>query len=129
SAIPQTPNAIYINPTDYPSVNGLSPKLRLTISSFVNATAPAVTFTFGLYPITAPGSAGGAGVRSHTIGTVVTGSTITLATPSANTNNASIGSDFAMPAAGWYVICVTYSAGIAASSWVELIGDIQLRYT
>jgi hypothetical protein len=123
------PAAIYIAAADYPSVNGLTPKLRIRGNIFTNAVAPTGNFTFGLYPITAPVSAGGAGLRSHTIGTVVTGSDgATQTTPAANTNYNLVGSDFALPADGWYVVCILTTGTIATSSFVECAADLQITY-
>jgi hypothetical protein len=60
------------NPADYPVPAGRTAQMRVVHTVMTNATAPAITFTAGLYPVTV---AGGAGVITATIGTVVTNST------------------------------------------------------
>ncbi len=130
------PQLIYIAAADYPSVNGLTPKLRIRAQVLVNHVAPTGNITFGLYPITAPASSGGAGVRSHTIGAVVSGSNgAVCTTPAADTNHISgvtagftACSDFSLPADGLYVICIVTTATIATSSYVECIADLQITY-
>lgn len=120
---------VYIDDADYPTVNGVAPKLRLRASVFTNATAPTGNFTLGLYPMTVPGSAGGAGTRIWTIGTVVSGSqTTTVTAPAANSGTSVVGSDFALPADGWYAICVLTTGTAAASSLTQIISDLQFHY-
>jgi hypothetical protein len=119
---------IYLDPADFPDMGSLTAKLRIRAQLLVNNTAPARTFTFGLYPITAP--AGGAGTMTWTMGTVVTGSNgATVASPAANSINNLVGSDFSMPAAGLYAPGVVYSGALAASSFITMNVQLQMRYT
>jgi hypothetical protein len=60
-------SVFYLDPAHYPS-GTRTPKLQLAASLVVNATASVVTFTYGLYPVTA---VGGAGDITATLGTVV----------------------------------------------------------
>ncbi|MCX7289506.1 hypothetical protein, partial [Janthinobacterium sp.] len=95
NAIP--PQVIYINSADYPTINGLAPKLRIRANLMTNATNITGTWTFGLFPITA--GAGAVGVVSHTIGAVVAGSNgASQVNPLASQVYNLVGSDFALPA-------------------------------
>lgn len=130
TAVANFPGHIYINSADYPSINGLTPKLRIQVWLSVNHVAPTGNFTFGLYPITQPASSGGALLKSWTIGTVVSGSNgATFTTPAADSLTFATGADFALPADGLYGICVVFTATIATSSVVMCLADLQLRYT
>lgn len=121
-------STIYISSTDLPTVNGTTTKLRLRCQVHTNDVAPTATFTFGLYPVTRPGTSGGAGVAIYTLGTVTAGSTAVSTTPAADTSNNVVGSDFAIPADGFYAIAVeTTTATLAASSHVHLIAHLQMH--
>jgi hypothetical protein len=120
------PNVIYIDPVDYPTVNGLATKLRLRAVVMPNDVAPGGSYTFGLYPITRPATSGGAAVGIITLGTVVAGSTVAV-TPTADGLHNVAGSDFAIPAAGAYVIGFVTSAAVAASSHVLISAVLQQR--
>jgi hypothetical protein len=121
------PATIYINSADYPTIAGLTPKLRITVRLMTNATAPSGTFTFGLYPITNTGGAGG--TKNTTLGTVVSGSTgASQATPTLSTNYHLESSDFSIPANGHYVIGLAYSGTTLASSYTQMNADLQYRY-
>lgn len=127
SAVISQPVICLINSADYPTVNGIAPKLRIKAHIATNATAPACDFTFGLYPLTCPVSAGGSGAKSWTIGTVVTGSNgASQATPSANTHYQLTSSEFSLPDDGVYAICFTNSGTTAANSYTELQAFLQL---
>lgn len=121
------PNLLYIDSADYPTVNGLAPKLRLRAQVYVNDVAPTGNFTFGLYPVTRPGTSGGAGLNIYTMGTVVNGSTVAVNTPAADSANVLVGSDFALPANGHYVIGVVTTATVATSSHLHMSAILQLR--
>ncbi len=124
------PLIIYIKSTDFPTINGKAPKLKLKCGLFVNHVAPTGNFTFGLYAISQPASSGGAGARSYTIGSLVTGSaTTTITTPSADTMTRVESSDFVLPAGGdgWYAVCVVTTATIATNSFVEMVADLQIH--
>lgn len=122
-------NIVYIDPADYPTYSGATTKLRLRAVLSANDVAPTGNFTIGLHPITRPGTAGGAGLNIYTIGTAVTGSTVTVTAPAADSINNAVGSDFAIPAAGFYAICFVSTATVAASSHLHISAQLQLRNT
>ncbi len=123
------PAMVRIVAADFPSIGGLTPKLRIRATVAVNHTAPTGNFTLGLYPITQPASSGGAGVRSWTIGTVVTGSNgATVSTPAADTTTSLVSADFSLPADGLYCVCVVTTATVAVSSLVQIATDLQIHY-
>lgn len=115
--------AFNLDASDYPS-GTRSPKLRIMAFSMVNATAPAISYTYGLYPIAT--SVGGSGINSVTVGAVVASSTCTITTPAANsTNNRAVSSDISFPTAGAYALGVVPSgsetAGACLSHRVKLV--------
>lgn len=119
---------IQIISADYPSINSAVTKLRIRVQLYTNDVAPTGNFTFGLYPITRPGTSGGAGLCIFTLGTVVNGSNgATFTTPAADLLGASVGSDFALPTDGPYVIGVVTTATVATSSLVQVCAQLQLR--
>lgn len=121
----------YLRNADYPTVNGKATKLRIVGSVHCNDVAPnatAITFTFGLHPITRPATSGGAGLVIYTAGTVVTGSNgAVVTTPAADSSNNAVGSDFAIPADGWYALCCVTSATIATSAHTHITCELQMR--
>lgn len=119
-------NVIYIDPADYPTVNGLTTQLRIRAIVEANDVAPGGAFTFGLYPVTRPATSGGAGVVIYTMGTVIAGSTVAV-TPAADSQNNLVGSDFSIPAAGFYVIGFVAAAAVATSAHVHISASLQLR--
>jgi hypothetical protein len=119
-------NLIYIDSGDFPTVNGLTPKLRIRATITVNNVAPTGNFTVGLYPITS--GAGGTGLKIYTVGTVVTGSqATTVTTPAGSSATHVTGSDFALPANGLYALAVLTTATVAASSLVHVVALLQSR--
>lgn len=113
---------------DFPTVNGVAPKLRVRANLHCNDVAPTGNFTFGLYPVTRPGTSGGVGVCIYTIGALVTGSGATaISAPAADSSNTTNGSDFAFPADGYYVLAVVASATIAASAHLHMNAFLQQR--
>jgi len=119
---------IAIASADHPTVDGITPKLRIRGQIFVNDAAPTGNFTFGMYPITRPATSGGAGLNIYTLGTVVTGSNgATVAAPAADTASNLVGADFALPSNGLYVIGVVTTATVAASSHLHLNAQLQMR--
>lgn len=120
------PNIIYINSTDY-AVNGVSAKMRIRVTLAVNDVAPTGNYTFGLYPITRPGTSGGAGLAIYTMGTVVAGSTIAINTPAADSHNQVVSAEFDKPADGFYVLGFVSTATVAASSLLHICAQLQLR--
>lgn len=114
----------YLDSTDY-TVSGLTPKLRVRGTVLTNGTAPAMTFTFGLYPIT---SSGAATTLTITAGTVVTGSTAAVASPSANAATTAVGSDFTFPSAGAYALAVAASAAMAGNASAAIHVRLEMRH-
>lgn len=121
-------NTIYIAAADYPTLNTVAPKLRIRAQLYTNDVAPTGNFTFGLYPITRPGTSGGAGLCIFTMGSVVNGSTgASFTTPAADGLLQAVSSDFALPSDGHYVIGVVTTGTIATSAHVHLSAQLQLR--
>lgn len=113
---------------DYPTIDGKATKLRIRAQLYTNDVAPTGNFTFGLYPITRPGTSGGAGLCIYTLGTVVTGSNgASFTTPAADLLGTAVGSDFAIPADGPYVIGVVTTGTIATSAHVHFNAQLQMR--
>lgn len=122
------PVLIHIVGADYPTVNGVAPKLRIRVVLAVNDAAPTGNFTFGLYPVTRPGTSGGAGLDIYTMGTVVTGSNgATFTTPAADSMGTAVSSDFALPSDGVYVLGVVTTATVAANSHLHMSVVLQQR--
>lgn len=98
---------------------GRAMKMRLKAGCLVNATAPGITLTVGLYPVGTP--VGGVNVFDPAIGTVVTGSTVAFTTPAASSKAAEVSSGtFDMPADGYYVVGVVASGAMATNSVVMI---------
>lgn len=113
---------------DYPTIGGYTTKLRIRAQIAVNDVAPTGNFTLGLYPLTRPGTSGGAGLNIYTVGTVVSGSNgATVTTPAADSHSNLVGSDFALPADGIYGLAVVTTATVAASSHVHINAQLQMR--
>lgn len=121
-------NTILIAAADFPTLAGLAPKLRIRAQLYTNDVAPTGNYTFGLYPITRPGTSGGAGLCIYTLGTVVVGSNgAAFVTPAADGLLSAVGADFALPADGHYVLgCVT-TATVAANAHVHISAQLQMR--
>lgn len=100
---------------DY-SVTGLTPKLMLRATCDV-ATAPAITITVGLYPVTQ-----GATI---TLGNVVTNSTIAFTTPAQNTVTTGQATDFTVPSDGVYALGLTVSS--VPSGNISVHGSLYVR--
>lgn len=116
-------HVFYFDDADY-TVAGMTQKLRLRAQVMANATQPAITFTFGLYPITV---AGGADAITYTLGTVVTSSTVAAASPTASTANSYVNSDFTVPADGAYALGVVTDATLTNNASVSLHAQLQHR--
>lgn len=116
-------SAFYLDPADY-VVSGKTTTLRIRQTIIANATAPAVTFTAGLYPIASWG--GGAGVEPTiaTVSTVVASSTSALVNPAASGPTVGVSSEFVFPSAGWYALGVAQSGSPAGAN---TLGQIQLQ--
>lgn len=116
---------IYIAAADFPNVAGLSAKLRLRAQLHTNHTAPGITITVSLYPVTRPASAGGDAVILFTLGTAV--ATVTFTTPAADTSFHDATADFALPADGYYCLGITTSGVGANHSYTEISAMLQIR--
>ena len=114
------------NPADYLAGTRTS-KLRLNVKAIVNAVAPTVSFTVGLYPVSSYGGASGAAPSISAWGTVITGSTVLFTTPGAASGTNAVSSEFNAPTAGDYVLGVVVSGAMAAGSQVTFLVDIQMR--
>lgn len=113
---------------DYPTVNGLAPKLRVCANLHVNDVAPTGNFTFGLYPVTRPAVSGGAGVCTYTLGALIAGSDCPVITaPAVDSSNTVVGTDFALPADGYYCIGVVTTATVAANAHIHANAYLQQR--
>jgi len=120
------PVLIHIVGADYPTINGVAPKLRIRVVLAVNDVAPTGNFTFGLYPVTRPATSGGAGLDIYTMGTVVSGSNgATFTAPAVDTLGTAVSADFALPADGVYVLGVVTTATVAASSHLHMSAMLQ----
>lgn len=101
TAAHSVPWFLYLDDADF-TVTGKTIKLRIRGFVTVGATPPAVTYTFGLYPLTVSTS-------TIALGTVVSGSTATVTTPGASSIATADGADFDIPADGVYGLGVTVS--------------------
>lgn len=108
---------------DY-SVAGLTTKLCVRASVAANTTQPTITFTVGLYPITV---AGAADQNTFTLGTVVPGSTVAIASPAASTITVGTGTDFTFPADGAYALGVVTSGTLTNNNASALTARLQVR--
>jgi hypothetical protein len=102
--------------------------LRLVFSVATNQVAPANTMTLGLYPVNFTAGVSGS-ANTYALGTVVTGSTVAVATPTASTRQAVVSADFTAPSAGWYTLGVAFSGAPAANARTDLDARIQQRLT
>lgn len=121
-------NTIYLAAADYPTLNGVAAKLRIRAELYTNDIAPTGNFTVGLHPITRPATSGGAGLCIYTIGAAVTGSAApTFTAPAADGLLNQVGSDFALPTDGHYVLGVVTTAAVATSAHVHISASLQMR--
>ena len=121
-------NVLYIDSADYPTIDSKATKLRVRCVIECNDVAPFTgTFTVGLHPVTRPATSGGAGVCIYTIGAAVTGSTVVGTNLAADSQNNLVGSDFALPANGFYVLAIMTSATMATSSHCHISASLQIR--
>jgi hypothetical protein len=118
--------AFYLNPADYEesAVNKRTVKLNIQGTLITNATAPGITFTIGLYPVSAP--AGAEAVVSVTLGSVVAGSTVAFATPAKETASEANSGLFACPSAGFYAIGVVASGSATAKASAAIRANLQM---
>lgn len=112
------PGVFYLDPADH-AAPSRTPNYRVHTSLLVTtATAPAVNFTVGLYPVTAIA----AGVL--TVGAPV--SQVVYTTPAANSANSGVGLDVTLTA-GMYALGVLTSGSTAASSAVQIRAKLQVH--
>lgn len=115
-----TPSAlavVYLDPADI-AVSGLTTQYEVEAVLLTNATAPAINFTFGLYPVSAV--AGGANANTITIGTVQAGSTVLFSAQALSTRGQASSGVFSAPVAGFYAVGVTLSGSMAANAQVAM---------
>ena len=99
--------------------------LRLRVGFIVNDTAPAMTFTFGVYPVGTP--SGATNVINPNLGAIVAASAVAITTPAANSKAApSSSGTFACPTTGKYSVAATASAAMAANS--RFAANLRLEY-
>lgn len=115
----------YFDPADYAAANRAL-KLRVSGILVTNGVAPAVTMTFGVYPLTLVYGASGS-AASFTVGTVVAGSTYAVATPGINSTSVGNSGDFTAPSAGFYMLGVNFSGAMATNGWVDVWARLQFR--
>lgn len=117
------PPMTYFDDADF-TVGSLTQKLRIRAQASTNATQPTITFTVGLYPIT---FAGIADTLTATLGTVVAGSTVALASPAASLTTQGSSGDFTIPADGQYCFgCVT-SGTLTNNNFTTISAQLQTR--
>lgn len=113
------------------AITGKTTHLRVRALIVPNTVNPGVTFTWGLYPISAISGATNAG-EGLTLGTVIAGSTAALA-PTASTPADVKGTSFDVSAVtgglGGYVIGVVASGAQAATSNVACIAFLEKSYS
>lgn len=114
------------------AVAGKTTRLRLRIPWAVNATNAGINVTWGLYPISS--LAGGVGVITPTLGTVIAGSTANAPTLTAGTAGVATGASFDLSAVtgsatGAYCIGVTGSGAMAANSMIPCELILEMRHT
>lgn len=114
----------YLDPTAY-AAGSRTTYYRIAASCVTNATAPAASFTVGMYPVTASGGANSSTV-SLTLGTVVTGSTASFSTPPASSSSNQASTNFTAPAAGYYALGTTTSGSSAANSAIAISARLQV---
>jgi len=115
---------VYIDDADY-EVGSLTEKLQIRAQVLANATAPGITFTVSLYPVTVQGVPNG---LQFDWGTVVPDSGVVLTTPSASTiTPAKTSADFAFPADGFYILGVGLSGNLTNDSAVQVSAQLQTR--
>lgn len=116
----------YLDPADF-AVAGLTTQLRIAASGYRNGLSwGAGAITFGLYPNTGVGGAFNA--LFVNMGTIVSGSGVSITSPSALGNHPLIGSPFSPPAASHFMLGAavpSISPGAAMEGRIAL----QVRHT
>jgi hypothetical protein len=121
-------NTIYIAGADYPTIDSKAPKLRVRCVIACNDVAPFTgTFKIGLHPVTRPATSGGAGLCIYTIGSPIAASQVTGTNLAADSLNNLVGTDFGLPADGFYVLAVVTSGAMPTSSHCHISASLQIR--
>jgi hypothetical protein len=126
------PATIYLNSADFAggsTINSISPLLRISGGIIVNNTAPASSFTIGLYPVSNNSGTGTASLIGVVLGTVVSGSNgLTFTTPAAKATTNGTSATFSFPPAGMYCLAAVSTATIATSSVVGFNFYLQVVF-
>jgi hypothetical protein len=111
------PEIFHLDAADL-DIAGLTEKLKVKVSLFINATAPGAGIMVpGLYALSSVG--GGAGIIGAVLGSVVTGSnTTSFNNPAAGSSTFQQTADFNLPADGFYLFAVSIPGAVANSSIV-----------
>lgn len=105
---------IYLDPADFTAGD----KLMVETVLVTNAVAPSITFTAGLYAVSAFGGASGA-APTITVGAPV--ATNAFVAPGASTHPRSVSAQVAVPAAGFYCFATATSAVNTTNASVTLL--------
>jgi hypothetical protein len=122
---PESFDWIHLRAADF-AVAGKTAQLRVAIQVQTNDTAPAVTFTANLRPVTSTTCA--ASQVELTAGAAVSGSDAVVATPAALSLTTDESGLFDLPADGVYVVAIVTSGGATAASSSEVVA-VQLDVT
>lgn len=126
--------AFYFDPADY-AISGRTTKLRLRVHIEKNAVSPNVDIVCTMVQLGSTSSffAGASGtdpVISTNIPPPLTGATVTLDQTPGSASGAAVatGSDFDVPTADWYILCMDMSASAAANSRFHIRCILQQRW-
>jgi hypothetical protein len=118
--------AFFLDPADF-LAGTRQTQYRLRAQAIVNAVAPGVTFTVGLYPPASIVSGSGAAPTIASLGSVVPSSTAVFASPGLTTNTRVDSSWFNAPAAATLCFACVVSGTIAAGSSVLILTQLYVR--
>ncbi len=118
-----TPRTIWLDSEDF-AVASKTTKLRVRGMVYTNGTAPAQSFTFGLYPVAWSGAAD---VLTATLGAVVASSTAAVSSLSANAAKVAVSSEFSMPATGAYALGVVTNGTLTNNAAVLTQAVLQMH--
>lgn len=121
----RTPVLVPIITSDF-TIAGRTPQMRLLVDLTTNATAIGVNLTFGLFSVS--GTSGSAGAFVTTMGSAVSGSTITRNAPAASSIFRDASADFALPSSGVYLFGVTTTGAIASGSSCGVTFTLQVHW-
>jgi hypothetical protein len=109
------------------AVAGKTTKLRVLGVIGTNTVAPTSTLTLGLSSLTAVGGASGS--FTPTLAAQLAGSTVATAAPAASTRVTLVGTDFDLPADGYYALTIRCTvASQAAGSLAMAMATLQVRH-